>query len=109
VTPLGKILRRTSLDELPQVLNVLAGQMALVGPRPLPDYHHGRLSESVRTPRSRVRPGLTGLWQVSGRSESGTAGMEKWDTYYVRNWSVWLDIVILTRTFMAVIRGSGAY
>lgn len=109
VTPLGKILRRTSLDELPQVLNVLAGQMALVGPRPLPDYHHGQLAESVRTPRSRVRPGLTGLWQISGRSESGTAGMEKWDTYYVRNWSIWLDIVILTRTFMAVIRGNGAY
>jgi Undecaprenyl-phosphate galactose phosphotransferase WbaP len=109
VTPLGRILRRTSLDELPQVLNVLAGQMALVGPRPLPDYHHGQLAESVRTPRSRVRPGLTGLWQVSGRSESGTAGMEKWDTYYVRNWSIWLDIVILTRTFMAVIRGNGAY
>jgi Undecaprenyl-phosphate galactose phosphotransferase WbaP len=109
VTRIGRILRRTSLDELPQVLNVLAGQMSLVGPRPLPDYHHDQLAESARTPRSRVRPGITGLWQVSGRSESGTAGMEKWDTYYVRNWSIWLDVVILARTFLAVIKGAGAY
>lgn len=109
VTKIGRILRRTSLDELPQVLNVLAGQMSLVGPRPLPDYHHDQLAESTRTPRSRVCPGITGLWQVSGRSESGTAGMEKWDTYYVRNWSIWLDIVILSRTFLTVIKGTGAY
>jgi Undecaprenyl-phosphate galactose phosphotransferase WbaP len=109
VTGIGRILRRTSLDELPQLLNVLAGQMSLVGPRPLPDYHHDQLTESARTPRSRVYPGLTGLWQVSGRSESGTAGMEKWDTYYVRNWSVWLDIIILARTFAAVLKGEGAY
>lgn len=109
VTPLGRLLRRTSLDELPQLFNVLAGQMSLVGPRPLPVYHHEQLAESARAPRSRVRPGLTGLWQVSGRSDSGNAGMEKWDTYYVRNWSVWLDIIILARTFSAVIRGKGAY
>ncbi len=109
VTRLGKMLRRTSLDELPQILNVMVGQMALVGPRPLPRYHHDQLAESVRAPRCRVRPGLTGLWQVSGRSESGTAGMEKWDTYYVRNWSIWLDIIILARTFLAVVKGTGAY
>ena len=109
ITKLGSILRRISLDELPQVLNVLAGQMSLVGPRPLPDYHHEQLAESVRAPRSRVRPGITGLWQVSGRSNSGTDGMEKWDTYYVRNWSIWLDIIILARTFLTVIKGEGAY
>ena len=109
VTRIGRILRRTSLDELPQVLNVLMGQMSLVGPRPLPDYHHQKLAESARTPRARVRPGITGLWQVSGRSDAGTAGMEKWDTYYVRNWSIWLDIVILARTVRVVLRGSGAY
>ncbi|MCU0857942.1 MAG: exopolysaccharide biosynthesis polyprenyl glycosylphosphotransferase [Pontiellaceae bacterium] len=109
VTPLGKILRRTSLDELPQLFNVLAGQMALVGPRPLPDYHHEQLAESARAPRTRVRPGMTGLWQISGRSESGTAGMEKWDTYYVRNWSIWLDITILARTVASVISSKGAY
>lgn len=109
VTRIGRILRRTSLDELPQVLNVLGGQMSLVGPRPLPDYHHEQLAEAVRTPRGRVRPGMTGLWQVSGRSETGTSGMEKWDTYYVRNWSVWLDIIILARTLLAVCKGQGAY
>ncbi|MCC7300578.1 MAG: exopolysaccharide biosynthesis polyprenyl glycosylphosphotransferase [Verrucomicrobia bacterium] len=109
VTPLGKILRRTSLDELPQVLNVLMGQMSLVGPRPLPAYHHEQMAESARAPRSRVCPGITGLWQVSGRSESGTAGMEKWDTYYVRNWSIWLDMIILARTVSTVIKGKGAY
>jgi Undecaprenyl-phosphate galactose phosphotransferase WbaP len=109
VTRTGKFLRRTSLDELPQVLNVLSGQMSLVGPRPLPDYHHQQLAEFARTPRVRVRPGITGLWQVSGRSDSGNAGMEKWDTYYVRNWSLWLDIIILARTVSAVIVGKGAY
>ncbi len=109
VTRIGKLLRRTSLDELPQVLNVLVGKMSLVGPRPLPDYHHEQLTEAARAPRSRVQPGITGLWQVSGRSDSGTAGMEKWDTYYVRNWSIWLDIIILARTFSAVLCGKGAY
>jgi Undecaprenyl-phosphate galactose phosphotransferase WbaP len=109
VTRTGRILRRTSLDELPQLLNVLAGQMSLVGPRPLPDYHHDQLPESARTPRARVRPGITGLWQVSGRSDTGTAGMEKWDTFYVRNWSLWLDVMILARTLSAVMRGKGAY
>lgn len=109
VTRIGKFLRRTSLDELPQVLNVLAGQMSLVGPRPLPDYHHEQLAEAARTPRCRVKPGITGMWQISGRSDSGTAGMEKWDTFYVRNWSIWLDIIILARTLSAVITGKGAY
>ncbi len=109
VTQIGKLLRRTSLDELPQVLNVLLGQMSLVGPRPLPDYHHEQLAEAARAPRGRVRPGITGLWQISGRSDSGTAGMEKWDTYYVRNWSLWLDIIILARTSLTVAKGTGAY
>jgi len=109
VTRIGKFLRRTSLDELPQVLNVLAGQMSLVGPRPLSDYHQEQLAVAVRAPRIRVRPGITGLWQISGRSDSGNAGMEKWDTFYVRNWSIWLDIIILARTVSAVIRGTGAY
>jgi len=109
VTRIGKFLRRTSLDELPQVLNVLAGQMSLVGPRPLSDYHQEQLAVAVRAPRIRVRPGITGLWQISGRSDSGNAGMEKWDTFYVRNWSIWLDIIILARTVFTVIRGTGAY
>jgi Undecaprenyl-phosphate galactose phosphotransferase WbaP len=109
ITPLGRLLRRTSLDELPQLFNVLTGEMSLVGPRPLPPYHHGELPEQVRRLRERVRPGITGLWQVSGRSEVGNAGLAKWDTYYVRNWSIWLDIVILVRTIRAVVSGRGAF
>jgi Undecaprenyl-phosphate galactose phosphotransferase WbaP len=109
VTRIGKFLRRTSLDELPQLYNVLTGTMALVGPRPLPPYHQEKLPANVRALRKQVLPGITGLWQVSGRSEVGTEGMVKWDSYYVRNWSPWLDIIILGRTFATVIKRSGAY
>lgn len=109
VTRVGRLLRITSLDELPQLYNVLRGSMSLVGPRPLPKYHHDELPERVRNLRLRVRPGITGLWQVAGRSEVGNEGMERWDTYYVRNWSVWLDLVILVRTIRAVLKGHGAY
>ena len=109
ITTVGGFLRRTSLDELPQLLNVLNGDMSLVGPRPLPLYHHADLPLRVRALRERVRPGITGLWQVSGRSDAGNVGMERWDPYYVRNWSLWLDAVILVRTLRVVLRGSGAY
>lgn len=109
ITKIGKILRRLSLDELPQLINVLRGEMSLVGPRPLPQYHSNELPRRVRELRERVRPGITGLWQVSGRSDSGNEGMEQWDPYYVRNWSLWLDAVILIRTITAVVKGSGAY
>ncbi len=109
ITRIGNLLRRTSLDELPQLVNVVKGEMSLVGPRPLPRYHAEELPESTRELRARVRPGMTGLWQVSGRSDSGTAGMDRWDPYYVRNWSIWLDLVILVRTVRVVLRGSGAY
>ena len=97
------------MDELPQVINVLRGSMSLVGPRPLPEYHHRQLPEQAQRLRERVRPGLTGLWQVSGRSEAGNEGMVRYDSYYVRNWSIWLDIVILIRTIRVVLRGQGAY
>lgn len=109
ITRIGAFLRRTSLDELPQFINVLRSEMSLVGPRPLPRYHYEDLPERTRRLRDRVRPGITGLWQVSGRSEAGHAAMPKWDMYYVRNWSVWLDIVILIRTFRAVTSGRGAF
>jgi Undecaprenyl-phosphate galactose phosphotransferase WbaP len=108
-TRIGRFLRKSSLDELPQLINVLRREMSLVGPRPLPTYHYHALPPRVQELRSQVLPGITGLWQVSGRSESGTEGMERWDTYYVRNWSVWLDIVILVRTVRAVYSGKGAY
>lgn len=108
ITRVGRVLRKTSLDELPQLFNVLRGDMALVGPRPLPAYHLDELGVTVRNLRARMRPGVTGLWQVSGRSNSGNDGMRRWDHYYVRNWSMWLDIIILVRTFRVVLLGSGA-
>lgn len=109
ITKVGAFLRKTSLDEIPQLFNVLTGTMSLVGPRPLPDYHDREVDLRVQHLRRRVRPGMTGLWQVSGRSDIGTDGMEQYDSYYVRNWSIWLDIVILTRTLRAVMRSAGAY
>ena len=109
ITRIGRLLRMTSLDELPQLFNVLGGSMALVGPRPLPAYHNDKLSAIVQGLREEVLPGITGMWQVSGRSDSGTAGMERWDAYYVRNWSVWLDLIILGRTVGIVLSGRGAY
>lgn len=109
ITRIGRLLRRTSLDELPQLVNVLLGDMSLVGPRPLPPYHHQQLTDQTQHLRTLVQPGMTGLWQVSGRSESGNLGMERWDPYYVRNWSIWLDIYILIRTIQVVVKGSGAY
>ncbi|PYE55744.1 exopolysaccharide biosynthesis polyprenyl glycosylphosphotransferase [Deinococcus yavapaiensis] len=109
VTRIGRILRKYSLDEVPQLVNVLIGEMSLIGPRPLPEYHVQALSHSVQLVRTRVRPGMTGLWQVSGRSEAGNAGMERWDPYYVNNCSLWLDLVILARTVGAVLKSSGAY
>jgi Undecaprenyl-phosphate galactose phosphotransferase WbaP len=109
VTRVGRLLRRFSIDELPQLFNVLRGDMALVGPRPLPAYHEERLDSEARDLRAHVRPGVTGLWQVSGRSDSGDDAMEWLDGYYVRNWSLWLDLTVLVRTTVVAIRGTGAY
>lgn len=108
ITRVGKFLRKTSLDEIPQLINVLRGDMSLVGPRPLPDYHYDQLPAAVRKLRERVKPGMTGMWQVSGRSDVGNEGMIRFDPYYVRNWSLWLDIVILVRTVHVVLFGHGA-
>ena len=108
VTRVGKFLRRFSLDEIPQVLNVLSGEMSLVGPRPLPvrDYE---LLEQWHRKRYLMLPGMTGLWQVAGRSSLGFDDLVRLDFYYLEHWSIWLDVSILLRTVPAVLGARGAY
>ena len=107
VTPVGSLLRRTSVDELPQLLNVLRGQMSLVGPRPCLDWE-AEMFPAKFAERFDVPPGLTGLWQVSGRSTMGTLEMLELDLAYVRSWSFWSDLGILLRTVPALLKGQGA-
>jgi exopolysaccharide biosynthesis polyprenyl glycosylphosphotransferase len=108
ITSLGKFLRRWSIDELPQLLNVLRGQMSLVGPRP-PLAEEVAQYENFERRRLLVKPGLTGLWQVSGRADLSWEDSVRLDLYYVENWSFALDLVILARTVNVVIKGQGAY
>jgi exopolysaccharide biosynthesis polyprenyl glycosylphosphotransferase len=108
VTRVGRFLRRTSLDELPQLLNVLRGQMSLVGPRPPLPSEVEQYGRHVHR-RLLVRPGLTGVWQVSGRSELSWEESVRLDLHYVENWTLWFDISILCRTVRAVARARGAY
>jgi exopolysaccharide biosynthesis polyprenyl glycosylphosphotransferase len=108
VTRVGRVLRRFSLDEIPQVLNVLRAEMSLVGPRPLPvrDYE---LLEPWHRKRYLVLPGMTGLWQVAGRSSLGFDDLVRLDFYYLEHWSIWLDVSILLKTIPAVLGARGAY
>jgi Undecaprenyl-phosphate galactose phosphotransferase WbaP len=108
VTPIGRFLRRTSLDELPQLFNVLRGEMSLVGPRPLLPRELERYGDNIAL-YTQVNPGITGLWQVSGRSETSFADRSNLDAWYLRNWTLWYDIVILLRTVRVVFRREGAY
>lgn len=108
VTVVGRWLRRTSLDELPQVWNVLRGDMSMVGPRPIVAEEAPKYGPSFVL-YSQVRPGLTGLWQVSGRNDINYGRRVELDTEYIRNWSPTTDWLILFRTFGAVLKGRGAY
>lgn len=108
ITKIGKFLRKTSLDEIPQLFNIIAGEMSFVGPRPVTEGElckYGKYANYVFS----VTPGLSGMWQVSGRSDTGYEERITLDTYYIQNWSLWLDIWILIKTFWVVIKGKGAY
>jgi lipopolysaccharide/colanic/teichoic acid biosynthesis glycosyltransferase len=108
ITPVGRILRRTSIDELPQLINVLAGDMSLVGPRPLLDFMLTPYPE-LSVARHTMRPGITGLWQISARTGSDSAlCMAEPDLSYLEHFSIWLDLGILVLTVPACIRGTGA-
>ena len=108
VTKLGGWLRKTSLDELPQLWNVIRGEMSLVGPRPIVQAEVPRYGKNIRE-YYMVLPGITGMWQVSGRSDTTYPERVAMDTWYVRNWSVWIDIMYLFKTVKAVFKGKGAY
>jgi lipopolysaccharide/colanic/teichoic acid biosynthesis glycosyltransferase len=108
VTAVGRFLRRFSLDELPQLVNVLRGEMSLVGPRPLPMRDYERLEEWHRK-RYLVLPGITGLWQISGRAELDFDELVRLDFLYLERWSVFLDLSIMLKTIPAVLRSRGAF
>jgi exopolysaccharide biosynthesis polyprenyl glycosylphosphotransferase len=108
MTPIGRLLRRASIDELPQLFNVLRGDMSLVGPRPLPLRDYEGFDQDWQRRRFSVRPGITCLWQVRGRSNIGFDHWMKLDLQYLDEWSIWLDVKILAQTIPAVLKGSGA-
>jgi len=109
VTPVGKLLRKTSLDELPQFINVLRGEMSLVGPRPPIPYEYEQYDIWHKRRAWEVKPGITGLWQIKGRSKTTFDEMARLDLKYLKEWSLWLDLKILIQTPLAVFTGKGAY
>jgi lipopolysaccharide/colanic/teichoic acid biosynthesis glycosyltransferase len=106
---IGTLLRRSSLDETPQLWNVTCGEMSFIGPRPLPDHHLAAFGDDFLALRRSVRPGITGLWQVGGRSDGGVDRLKELDRRYISGWSVWMDLRILWATPWAVLTGKGAY
>ncbi len=109
ITPFGRFLRKFSLDELPQLFNVLRGEMSLVGPRPLPVDEVKRFNDLAHRRRLSVKPGLTCLWQISGRNKiSDFRDWVRLDLQYIDTWSIWLDLIILLRTVPVVLLGTGA-
>lgn len=108
VTPIGKFLRKTSLDEIPQVINVLAGEMSLVGPRPIVEMEKAKYGMYMK-PFSYAMPGITGLWQVSGRCDVSYPERVKLDIRYVNEWSLWMEFKIICKTFFVMIHREGAY
>jgi lipopolysaccharide/colanic/teichoic acid biosynthesis glycosyltransferase len=108
ISVVGTLLRRLSVDELPQLWSVVKGEMSLIGPRPFPEYHLSEFPSEFRELRRQVRPGLTGLWQVMIRSNGGLDVQQLYDPYCIRNWSTWLDLWILFRTVRAILVGNGA-
>jgi Undecaprenyl-phosphate galactose phosphotransferase WbaP len=108
ITNIGRFLRRTSLDELPQIWNVLKGEMSLIGPRPIVEEELSLYGEDFEVYKQ-VHPGITGLWQISGRNDLPYRDRVKLDVYYIQNWSIWLDIHILLHTVLATVKARGAY
>ena len=108
ITKIGKILRKTSIDEIPQFFNILTGEMSFIGPRPVtrPELtRYGNKSDFILS----VKPGLSGMWQISGRSDTGYEERIILDSYYIQNWSIWLDLWIIIKTIYVVLKGKGAY
>lgn len=108
VTPVGRLLRKTSLDEIPQLLNVLAGDMSVVGPRPIVDEERSKYGEDFRM-YTYALPGITGLWQVSGRCDVDYSKRVQMDVCYVKQWSLWMELKILFKTARVILESKGAY
>ncbi|MCD8213656.1 MAG: sugar transferase [Campylobacter sp.] len=107
ITKFGNFIRKTSIDELPQLINVLRGEMSIVGPRPCAEYEKKDMGKYVDLILA-VRPGITGIWQVSGRSDVDFETRAQMDAWYIKNWSIWNDIVIILKTFKVVLKRNGA-